>query len=70
VLGAGQREGAMDGRQNAKAVMPAAELRVIGATTLDEYRSIEARLRAGRGASRRSTVESRRQRTAGHLEIT
>jgi ATP-dependent Clp protease ATP-binding subunit ClpC len=41
VLGAGQAEGAMDAANMLKPLLARGELRVIGATTLAEYRSIE-----------------------------
>src|SRR3954454_21384751 len=41
VLGAGNAEGAMDAANMLKPMLARGELRVIGATTLDEYRSIE-----------------------------
>src|SRR5215813_6955154 len=51
VLGAGNAEGAMDAANMLKPLLARGELRVIGATTLAEYRSIERDSALARGFS-------------------
>ena len=54
LVGAGKGEGAMDAANILKPALARGELRSIGATTLDEYRSISKRTKRWSAASRLS----------------
>ncbi len=63
IVGAGKTEGAMDAGNLLKPMLARGELRMIGATTLDEYRKYIERMQLSSGASRRFLSQSRRWRT-------
>ena len=58
IVGAGAAEGAVDAANLLKPVLARGELRCIGATTLDEYRSTSRRTPRSSGASSRSSSAS------------
>ena len=63
IVGAGAAEGAMDAGQMIKPMLARGELRLIGATTLDEYRTSIEKDAAWSAASSRSSWASPRWRT-------
>ena len=63
IVGAGAAEGAMDAGNMIKPMLARGELRMIGATTLDEYRKYVEKDRRSNVASSRCTSASRRSRT-------
>ena len=55
IVGAGKAEGSMDAGNMLKPMLARGELRMIGATTLDEYRKTSKRMRRWKGAFSRFT---------------
>ena len=63
IVGAGAAEGAVSAGNMLKPMLARGELRAVGATTLDEYRSTSRRTRRSSGASSPCSSASRRPRT-------